>query len=457
MVSKRRCVVKQLKPATTDPVAYQIIKERFHREAAILEKLGKASNQIPTLYDYFTEAKEFYLVQDWVEGENLAQRIRRAGKFSAQEAQALLASLLPVLEEIHSQGVIHRDIKPENIMLRAQDGKPILIDFGAVKEIVSTIVDSDGDSSLTIVIGTPEFMPQEQTIGKPVFASDLYSLGLTAVFSLTGKRPSELPTDHQGKILWRQHASNVPSRLAAVIDRAIMPAARDRYKTAGEMYRAIVPAERKSGPGLPTYAVILLMFLLVGGAGIIAYQRAREAREAQGKAEQEAQAAQESRRRAEQEAQKRIEQERAAREAAEAKQRELEKYKPGGQIRAVWVEHNVYDSQRKGMRIHVKFEVTNYQNVKCGAAVYFYYSSGEALKDLNNRYRTPDGKVAYGVEFTPANPASVFEDFKIFMPYDELHMGVGEARLKFKVQLYRVGGEFFATSGFTEFNISKTK
>jgi serine/threonine-protein kinase len=107
-----------------------------------LERLGKYNGQIPTLYDYFPENHNFYLVQDWVEGKNLAQQVRDGGVLGVNSVCQLVSSLLSVIEDVHAQGIIHRDIKPENVMLRSKDGLPVLIDFGAVKEIVSTIVDS---------------------------------------------------------------------------------------------------------------------------------------------------------------------------------------------------------------------------------------------------------------------------------------------------------------------------
>jgi serine/threonine-protein kinase len=235
MPSGRRCVIKQLKPATTDPVAHRIIQERFQREAAILEKLGRTNDQIPTLHASFTEATEFYLVQDWIAGKNLMQRVQSEASLSEIEVQRLLVSLLPVLDYIHSQGIIHRDIKPENIMLREHDGRPVLIDFGAVKEVVITVLDSHGPHTSTIVICTPGFMPLEQVAGRPVFASDLYSLGLTAIYSLTGKRPQELTDARTGEVAWREHATNISFGLAAVLDKSIQPLPHERYLTATEM------------------------------------------------------------------------------------------------------------------------------------------------------------------------------------------------------------------------------
>jgi serine/threonine-protein kinase len=134
--SKRQCVVKQLKPKTSNPDSYQIIRDRFEREAVILEKLGDANDQIPQLYAYFTEAQQFYLVQELVKGSTLTQRLGEARNLDEATACEMLINLLPVLSYIHSQGIIHRDINPNNIILRERDGKPVLIDFGIVKEMV---------------------------------------------------------------------------------------------------------------------------------------------------------------------------------------------------------------------------------------------------------------------------------------------------------------------------------
>jgi serine/threonine-protein kinase len=240
MPSERRCVVKQLKPVTANPQIFQLINERFAREAAILEALGEGNRQIPQLYAYFEEESQFYLVQEWIEGETLTDRVANQGKLSESSVREILMSLLPVLEFVHSQRIVHRDIKPDNIMLRRGDGIPILIDFGAVKETMGTVMNSSGNGNSSIVIGTPGFMPSEQGAGRPVYSSDLYSLGLTAIFLLTEKWPQELQLDSRtGEIIWRQYAPRISPGLATVLDQAIRYHPRDRFHSAGEMLDAL--------------------------------------------------------------------------------------------------------------------------------------------------------------------------------------------------------------------------
>jgi serine/threonine-protein kinase len=242
-------VVKQLKPQNTEPELYPLIRERFEREAVTLERLGEASDQIPTLRAYFSEADEFYLVQDWVDGQSISQKVREGGPLSEAEAREFLCDILPVLDFVHSQGVIHRDIKPDNVMLRARDGKPILIDFGAVKEIVSTVIDSHGYSTNTIAIGTKGYTPIEQFAGKPVFASDIFSLGLTAIFALTGRQPLQMHDQRAGGVAWREHAPGVSRELAEVLDRAVEENARDRFPSARQMLEALTLRRPPPGPG----------------------------------------------------------------------------------------------------------------------------------------------------------------------------------------------------------------
>lgn len=243
MPSRRRCVIKQLKPIANDPKTYQMIQQRFEREAATLEYLGDSSDQIPKLYAYFSENELFYLVQEWIQGPTLTNIVEDKGYESETTVRTILLSLLSVLDYVHSKGIIHRDIKPDNIILRATDHKPFLIDFGAVKETIRSVVSSSHHPTRSLVIGTPGYMPTEQAIGRPVYATDIYSLGLTAIYLLTGKHPPELQIHLQtGEIIWQEFAPDVSPHLAKVINQAIQPHVSDRYSTASKMLYALKSA-----------------------------------------------------------------------------------------------------------------------------------------------------------------------------------------------------------------------
>ena len=248
MPSRRKCVLKRLEPATNDPQTYELVRDRFAREAAILERLGEGSDRVPKLYGYFSEndpeGERFYLVQEYVPGNTLTQKTLAEGLASEAEAKSILIGLLSVLEYVHGQKIIHRDIKPDNIILREYDRAPVLIDFGAVKEVMGTTMTATGTPISSIVIGTPGFMPAEQAAGRPLFSSDLYSLALSIVYLLTGKIPQEFSSDPQtGEILWQEHASRIHPSFAAVLDKMARSHPRDRYPSA----RAALDALRASG------------------------------------------------------------------------------------------------------------------------------------------------------------------------------------------------------------------
>lgn len=247
MPSGRKCVLKQLKPIVKNPKTPLWMKERFQREAAILEELGEGSDQIPRLYAYFSEGDKFYLVQEWIEGLTLDQYWSQEGNLHRDEIRQILLQLLPVLDYVHSRRIIHRDIKPENIILRRGDNKPFLIDFGAVKEAIATEINEDSGSSFSASIGTPGYMASEQAAGRPIYSSDLYSLGLTMIFLLTGKSPHELETDpRNGEIIWLEHAPKIDPELKAIINQAIKFHPRDRFSTAQEMLNALLDEEQEA-------------------------------------------------------------------------------------------------------------------------------------------------------------------------------------------------------------------
>jgi serine/threonine protein kinase, bacterial len=252
MPSQPYCVVKQLLPTSTDPQIQQLIKDRFKQEAITLESLGKDSNgKVPSLYAYFVEQGEFYLIQEYVDGQTLSERVQAQGIFTENQVRQLLTDLLPTLAYVHQRGIVHRDIKPDNIMLCHRNNTPILIDFGAVKETMSTMMTASGNMGQSIVIGTPGFMPIEQMSGRPMFASDIYALGLTVIYLLTGKLPTEIETDpYSGSIKWQSLGLNVSSQLIEVIDKSIQPLSRDRYKNAQEMLQDLSTSSQTVTPSV---------------------------------------------------------------------------------------------------------------------------------------------------------------------------------------------------------------
>ncbi|BAW97053.1 serine/threonine-protein kinase [[Synechococcus] sp. NIES-970] len=232
-------VAKQLRPLEDQPAIYRLVQERFQREAVLLEELGSYP-QIPSLYAYFEEDGKFYLVQEYVEGQTLEALLQSQGPQSAEVVRQILLDTLDILDFIETKQIIHRDIKPENIILRAADQKPVLIDFGAVREIMGTQMMSSGATpKSSIVIGTPGFMPPEQASGRPVFSSDLYALALTMIYLLTGLPPQDLQHDPiTGDLTWPSGAI-ADQHLVAVLNFAIKPNPKERFMTAKAMKAAL--------------------------------------------------------------------------------------------------------------------------------------------------------------------------------------------------------------------------
>jgi eukaryotic-like serine/threonine-protein kinase len=138
--------------------------------------------------------------------------------------------------------VIHRDIKPSNLIRRHRDGKLVLIDFGAVKQVTSSpLLDAEtGATNITVAIGTHGYMPNEQYAGKPRFSSDVYAVGILGIRALTGLHPQKIAEDPvTSELDWRQHAPTVSSSMAAVLDKMVRYDFRDRYPTAQEALEAL--------------------------------------------------------------------------------------------------------------------------------------------------------------------------------------------------------------------------
>ena len=232
-------VIKQLQPRFNSPSIWENAKERFATEATVLQWLGN-HNQIPQLLAYFEENKQFYLVQEFIEGEEFEQEVNRH-ILSEKEVIEFLCDVLEILEFVHQQGVVHRDIKPSNLIRRKEDQKIALIDFGAVKEMGTFVFDSTRETLQTQVIGTPGYMSPEQNHGKPIYSSDIYALGKTAIFALTGRSPIEWEyTSTDNTSTWHDRIS-VSQQLIAVIDKMIKPQSVDRYGSATEVLQDLKP------------------------------------------------------------------------------------------------------------------------------------------------------------------------------------------------------------------------
>jgi len=260
----RRCVVKQFKPSgDLTQTLLQTAQNLFEREAEVLEELGSQHDQIPELFAFFEitvpslqqglQDKLFYLVQEFIDGKNLEEELAQKGKFSEAEVLEVLRQILPVLKFVHENGSIHRDIKPSNIM-RDQRGRLYLLDFGAVKQVAKVAASASQRSTGIYSMG---FAPPEQMAGGEVYPStDLYALAVTCLTLLTGKEAKELFDAYSNQWNWRRYAQ-VSDRLAAVLDRMLLPAPNQRFQSAIEVINALTPRQTPPQPGPQTQIPIV--------------------------------------------------------------------------------------------------------------------------------------------------------------------------------------------------------
>ncbi|MBD2694299.1 serine/threonine-protein kinase [Anabaena catenula] len=234
------CVVKHFRP--DHPSKWEKGLELFKREAEKLQSLGN-HDQIPKFFDFFTENQEFYLVQEYIKGHNLREELTQGKQLSETEVINLLRDILGVLSFVHQNDLIHRDIKPENILRRESDGKIVLIDFGAVKEIPTLLITPPAQPRVVTNIYSDGYAPKEQQQGKPPqFSSDIYPVGVIAIQALTGINPrvSPFPTHPDTKeIIWRDRAPHVSTELAKIIDKMVRQNHEERYPSAREALAAV--------------------------------------------------------------------------------------------------------------------------------------------------------------------------------------------------------------------------
>jgi serine/threonine protein kinase/Tfp pilus assembly protein PilF len=235
-----RCVVKQLKPQVSDVESLQTARRLFDTEAQVLYNLG-SHDQIPGLLAHFEDNQEFYLAQQLIEGHPLTEELAPGQPWPEAQVIALLQDILNVLSFVHQQQVIHRDIKPSNLIRRQRDGRIVLIDFGAVKQVSTQMVNpKTGRTNMTISIGTHGYMPKEQLLGSPRFSSDIYAVGMIGIQALTGVHPRLLPEDaNTGEVVWHERIQHVSAEFVAILDKMVRYEFRARYISAVDALQAL--------------------------------------------------------------------------------------------------------------------------------------------------------------------------------------------------------------------------
>ncbi len=233
------------------------LRERFLRETRTAA--GFSHPNIVPVFAVEDRGDVLAMAMGYVEGENLAERVTRAGPLSVKETVRLLQDVGYALAYAHGRGVVHRDIKPDNIMLERATGRALVMDFGISRTISNAPAVDTGLTRVGEIVGTPEFMSPEQASGDRVDGrSDLYSLGLVAWYAVTGQLAISGETTQ--KVLVKQLTEtlppvasargDLPAPLADAIDRLLNKDPNDRFATAESLVE-VIDAAQLSAPEIP--------------------------------------------------------------------------------------------------------------------------------------------------------------------------------------------------------------
>ena len=233
-----RCVVERLNPDCNNQVNWRAIEQHLINEVGVLERLGDHP-QIPQFYNYFTEQKYFYLVREYIDGDNLEQIVERK-LFNEVDVIALIQDVLRILDFIHKTNVIHQDVQPVHLIERKQDKSFVLIDFGAIRELEATEINLKGEIIKNNSSEYGAYIAPEQKVGQSYFQSDLYALGRSAIYALTGKSPQELES---ANLNWETQCQ-VSSKLRDILNIMMSPNREDRYSCALDVLQDLKPLLR---------------------------------------------------------------------------------------------------------------------------------------------------------------------------------------------------------------------
>jgi WD40 repeat protein len=233
-----QCIIKCFRPADTDGATLSIARELFFAEAPKLKQLGLQSDRCPNILSFFEHDLAFFLVEEVIAGKAISNEIQSDQCFSEADVTDLLHEILITLKFIHAFQIIHGDLNPKNLIRRQSDLKIVLVNFVMLRGVCTPVMPpqfKDGRSRPKTLVGTPSYIPPEQTEGHLTPSGDIYALGLTAIQLLTSLHPSQLNYNNITNTLdWQVHA-NVSSDLGRILDRMIHPIQAERYQLAEEV------------------------------------------------------------------------------------------------------------------------------------------------------------------------------------------------------------------------------
>ncbi len=229
-VSNKHVVIKELVSENTDPIQHEADVRNFEREVETLAHLDHPL--IPAVTDSFQEGTHYYMVQEYVAGENLEDRLDRfKGPLPEHDVLLYASQVLTILDYLARQQppIVHRDIKPANIIISSKDNLAHLVDFGIARASETKIARRKQTSAL----GTPGYAPPEQYQGNADVRSDIYALAATMHHLLTNRDPSDYPPFNYPSV--RSVNPNLSPEIDRVLTRALTLDITKRYQSAVEM------------------------------------------------------------------------------------------------------------------------------------------------------------------------------------------------------------------------------
>ncbi|WP_445630763.1 serine/threonine-protein kinase [Nostoc sp. DSM 114167] len=257
-------VIKHLKTRNyNQPVMRQAIN-CFNTEIEKLKKLNYSQCKVAQIIESFEDRQEFYIVYEYINGDNLSNQITNNSLWNEEQVIDLLQQVLEILKYIHQEGVKHFNIKPSNLVKRS-DGKIFLIDFGGVNEISTLTFNDETQIVSKQPVGTKGYMPPEQENGLLLYSNcDLYALGITAIQALTGETPDTIEKHPQtNKIVWSNQIK-VNKQLTQILDKMVHTDFRERYQSADEVLKDLSQITAKLRSNNITNLWLILPILLIG-------------------------------------------------------------------------------------------------------------------------------------------------------------------------------------------------
>jgi CheY-like chemotaxis protein len=221
-------LLKRFHFKTEEQSFVEMASQFFTSEIKTLKQLSQ-HEKISTLLNCFTQERDFYLLQEFVDGSPLTDKLEPNNSLKLLDVLKLTRDILRTLESFHQKQLIHSNIQPSNLLYRKQDGELLLIDYGITGRMLIQF-GQQFSQHRKLLSNQWEYMPLEQRQGHPVFGSDIYAVGMIAVQALTGKRLQELVNPITGELKWRDFAQ-VNESVARLLDRMVCPDYKERYSS----------------------------------------------------------------------------------------------------------------------------------------------------------------------------------------------------------------------------------